>query len=92
MPVRIDQIKIGGYYLTETNQLRLITRIAQDKKGRHCVHYVAKSVTIANAPFQQTHYDGRPPLITTFAKSAYRRLRDEEIEELKNRKIIPRGQ
>lgn len=89
MPIRINEIKVGDYYLTDTNQLKVVTKITKDIKGRDCVHYSAKCATMADAPFQQLHYTARPPLIETFAKGVCRHLCSDEVQALKNKKIIP---
>lgn len=91
MPVSIESIRVGEYFITPTNQLRLVFKIDKDKKDRSCVHYYAKSAKYIGTPFELIHHPSRPPLLTTFARDCFRRLTAEDIAKLRVKKIIAPG-
>ena len=90
MPVSIESISVGDYFITSTQQLRLVFKIDKDKKGRSCVHYYAKSASYIGTPFELLHQPSRPPLMTSFARDCFRRLNVEDIARLRAKNIIPK--
>lgn len=51
MPIPSSQIAVGGYYITDTDQLRKIDEITKDAKKRQRISYSAKSAKYKNRAF-----------------------------------------
>jgi len=75
MAITAADVVLGGEYRTKTNQLRKVTDIAHDDRGRKRVHYVCKSGNQPTAQYHPCHTKSNPPLMDTFVKAVEERVR-----------------
>jgi len=87
-----EDIEIGCYYVTSTDQLRKVVEIKPDSKGRSRVIYLVKSMKIENKAFghQGTKYN--PILLDNFAKFCLRKLTKQEVDDLRKKGILLAGE
>jgi hypothetical protein len=85
----LESIKVGAYFVTPNNQLRLIFKTEKDSKDRIRIHYYAKAATYVGTPFEPIHHPSKPPLLKTFVRNCGRLLDDNEVLMLRVKKIIP---
>ncbi|MFM2647982.1 hypothetical protein [Vibrio diabolicus] len=90
MPINAIQINVGGYYYAGANceQLRKVTKIVKDDKGRNRIVYESKSAKIAKRQFVPTATLANPALEATFASDCCSELSASEIQKLRQDNII----
>lgn len=87
MPVQIDHVQVGAFFVTTNQQLRKVTQIAG---GR--VHYLCKSARIPGRKFDPGHTNANPPLIDSFIPECERLLSETEVRCLRSMNIILPGE
>lgn len=92
MPIPRSQVTSGGYYETNTGQLRRINSIKKDKTGRDRVLYSTKSIFKKVIKFAPAATKKEPALATTFAKACKRKLNNHEVTKLRQNGIILSGE
>ncbi len=90
MPIAVNEIQVGDYYLAgeDCDQLRKVTDITQDDKGRDRISYVAKSANIPNRKFEHEGTKSNPSLDETFAEACCSKLGANEVNDLRKNNII----
>jgi|GEM_PF-5400071 len=88
----MSSFKIGDMYITESQQLRKITKISKDEEGRTRISYNSKSAKIKNRKFRHGHTLANPPLETTFQKDMGNLLSDSQKQELVNSDILEQSE
>jgi len=94
MPINVNQIKVGGYYLAgkDCDQLRKIVEIRKDLEGRNRIVYAAKSAKIANRQFSPIATLANPALEQTFADACCKELTATDIAVLRKQNILLAGE
>ena len=88
MPVQINEVQVGAFFVTTTEQLRKVTEIETDAQSRVRVHYLSKSAKIAGREFNFGHTKANPPLIESFISDCDHLLSAAEIAQLRKSNII----
>lgn len=88
MPIQPNQVQVGSFYVTPTDQLRKITEITTDDKNRKRVHYVCKSAKKPGHAFGFTGTKSNPALLETFIAKCDRMLDQDEVRQLRKDNII----
>lgn len=92
MNIQEGEVKEGDYYLTPFDQLRKVTGIEIDNKGRMRVLYVVKSINILNTPFGFQGTKANHSLLMNFAKKCDKKLSSSEIQSLRDGDILLDGE
>lgn len=74
MAVSTKDVIIGGEYITDTDQLRRVTEITTDDKGRTRVNYDCKSANYPEREWEPCPTKANPPLLDTFANDCARKI------------------
>lgn len=88
----MSNFKVGDMYITESQQLRKITKISKDVEGRTRISYNSKSAKKKNRQFEYGHTLGNPPLETTFQKDMGNLLSNSEKQELVSSGILEQSE
>ncbi len=88
MPISISQVEVGEYYNAGENQLRKVTNIVTDDKGRSREEYQTKSQAIPGRTFGSGSTLANPPIIGTFAKKCNRKLTPADVAALRKTNIL----
>ena len=88
MPVNANEVRVGAFFITATDQLRKVTQIDDLGGGAKKVHYVAKSGNIPNRKFDFIHTKSNPPGLEEFMGACDHLLSSQEIADFRARNII----
>ena len=88
MPVQINEVQVGAFFVTATEQLRKVTQIETDDQSRVRVHYLSKSAKNAGREFNFGHTKANPPLIESFISDCDHLLSAAEISQLRQSNVI----
>ncbi len=88
----MSSFKVGDMYITESQQLRKITKISRDEEGRTRISYNSKSAKINNRQFEYGHTLANPPLEKTFQKDMGNLLSDSKKQELISSGILEQSE
>jgi hypothetical protein len=90
MSIQVNQIELDAYYLAgkSCRQIRKVTKIQIDEKGRKRIIYVAKSIKKNNLRFSSQGTLSNPALEETFAKSCCKKLTDQEVDALRRSGVL----
>jgi hypothetical protein len=92
MPISISHVVVGEYYNAGNNQLRKVTNIVTDGKGRSRVEYLKKSQAIPGRDFEPGSTRANPARIATFAEQCNRKLTPAEVAILRKTNILLAGE
>lgn len=88
MPVQRNQVQVGAFFITTSDQLRKVTQIETDAQSRERVHYLSKSTNYPNREFNYGGTKANPQLMDNFIMDCDHLLNDEEILQLRRSNII----
>ena len=88
MPVTPGDVKVGSYFKTPKGQLRKVTEVVKDDRGRTRVRFVTKRMDSKNQPFAQAATDSQPALMQTFLRDCGELLAGPEIAQLRTQGVV----